>query len=81
MSLEPSLAATVARLDREDERASGETVNWGEYRACSTVCRAKAGEPCISLSGKIVAGRPDDVRTPLDVPHAARKRRKRRAVK
>lgn len=69
MSLEPSLAATVDRLGQEDV----EPVDWGRYRKCSQVCRAPAGEPCFSLSGRIVGGRPDGVRTPLTHAHKARK--------
>lgn len=72
MSLEPSLAATVTRLNTEP-------VDWDAYRKCSQVCRAEIGEPCFSLSGKIADGRPDKVRTPLTHAHAARKLRTRRA--
>lgn len=74
MSLDPSLAATVARLNQED----AEPVDWSAYRACSQVCRAPIGEPCVSLSGRVVGGRPDQVRTALTHPHAARKRRTKR---
>jgi len=49
--------------------------NWDDYRACSQVCRAPMGKPCFSLSGRVVNGQPDGVRTELSVPHAARKRR------
>ena len=52
--------------------------DWNLYRKCSQVCRAEIGQPCISLSGKIVEGRPDNVRTELTVPHKARKLRTRR---
>jgi hypothetical protein len=51
------------------------STDWNEYRKCSQVCRAAIGEPCFSLSGRIVGGRPDGVRTPLAVPHVSRKRR------
>lgn len=56
-------------------------VDWNEYRKCSQVCRAPSGEPCFSLSGTVVNGRPDGVRTHLALPHVSRKRRVRRAVK
>lgn len=57
-------------LPRQDE-----DTDWDLYRKCSQVCRAAIGEPCFSLSGRIVGGRPDEVRTPLAVPHVSRKRR------
>ena len=56
-------------------------VDWNDYRKCSQVCRAEIGQPCFSLSGTIVGGRPDGVRTPLDHPHKARKLRTRKAVR
>lgn len=71
MSLEPSLAATVDRL-------AAEPVDWNAYRKCSQICRAETGEPCFSLSGTVVGGRPDGVRTPLTHAHAARKLRTRK---
>lgn len=49
-----------------------------DYRKCSQICRAAAGEPCFSLSGKIVNGQPDGVRTVLAAPHTFRKLRVRR---
>lgn len=74
VSLEPSLAATVNRLDAEEV----EPTDWTAYRACSTVCRAPIGKPCFSLSGTVAGGRPDGVRTELTHPHAARRRRTKR---
>lgn len=56
---------------------TGEPDYPARYRACP-VCRVKLGEPCVSLSGKIVNGRPDNVRTELPQPHTLRKRRTRR---
>lgn len=53
--------------------------DWSLYRACSQVCRAKMGEPCFSLSGRVVDGQTDNVRTYLAVPHLARKLRTRKA--
>ena len=50
-------------------------VVWADYRACSQVCRAPMGEPCFSLSGRVVNGQPDGVRTFLDEPHKGRLRR------
>jgi hypothetical protein len=55
-----------------------ELIDWNDYRKCSQICRAKIGEPCFSLNGTVVNGQTDGVRTPLAVPHKARKRRKRR---
>jgi hypothetical protein len=55
--------------------------DWSEYRACTQVCRAPLGQPCVALSGRVVGGRPDGVRTLLPVQHGARKRRTRRTVK
>lgn len=71
MSIEPSLIPVVQRLDAEE----AEPVDWGTYRKCSQVCGAEIGEPCVSLSGRIIGGRPDQVRTALTHAHAARKRR------
>jgi hypothetical protein len=53
-------------------------VDWSEYRKCSQVCRAPMGEPCFSLSGRVVDGQPDGVRTILSQPHHGRLRRTRR---
>lgn len=58
-----------------------EQVDWSAYRACSQVCRAPIGQPCVSLSSKVVDGRPDGVRIELDQPHKARKPRTRRRRK
>lgn len=57
---------------------SPKVIDWNDYRKCSQICRAETGEPCVSMSGKIVDGQPDNVRTALAVPHKARKRRVRR---
>lgn len=57
---------------------SPEPVDWSAYRKCSQICRAEIGEPCFSMSGKIVGGQPDGVRTELAAPHKARKRRVKR---
>lgn len=48
--------------------------DWSAWRACG-ICRTPLGEPCRALSGRIVAGQPDGVRTALEVPHRGRKRR------
>lgn len=53
-------------------------INWDDYRKCSQICGAPIGTPCVSLSGTIVGGRPDGVRTELNRPHIARKLRTRR---
>lgn len=52
-----------------------------DYRACP-ICRVELGKRCRSLSGNVVAGRPDNVTVDLDHPHVARKRRvhRRRSV-
>ena len=47
---------------------------WNGFRACP-VCKASIGVPCYSLSGRITGGVPDGVRTPLTVPHRARRAR------
>lgn len=47
-----------------------------DFRKCSQVCGAPLGTRCMSRSGKIVDGRPDQVVTLLDEPHKARKLRK-----
>lgn len=78
MSLDPSLEATVARLDEEAAAAAAPATDWDAYGKCSQVCRQPTGKPCISQSGRIVGGRPDGALTPLAVPHAARKLLKRR---
>jgi len=49
-------------------------VNWDAYRQCDG-CRANTGEPCISLSGKVVNGHPDGCETPLERPHKSRRLR------
>jgi hypothetical protein len=48
-----------------------------DYRKCET-CGAVTGVLCVSLSGRVAAGRPDGIRTPLPWPHVARPRRKGR---
>lgn len=70
---------TVAPADRDEVYQAMEDANPypAQYRACP-VCRVKLGEKCISLSGKVVNGRPDQVRTELDKPHVMRKRRTRK---
>lgn len=70
----------VAAADRDAVylAQAAEPVYPDDYRKCSQICGAKIGEPCFSLSGRIVGGRPDGIRTPLDAPHKARKRRTKR---
>lgn len=58
-----------------EKGSSAMSIDWDEYRKCSQVCGADIGQPCTSLSGRVVDGRPDGVRTPLDRPHIARKKR------
>ena len=49
-------------------------VDWNAWRHCQ-VCGAERGQPCVSRSGKVVDGRPDNARTELARPHLARKER------
>lgn len=63
----PELAEVAARLEADE-------VDWSAYRTCGT-CRARMGEPCFALSGRVAGGRPDGLRTVLDHAHAHRKRR------
>jgi hypothetical protein len=53
-------------------------VGWSDYRKCP-ICEAVIGQPCASLSGKIVNGCTDNIRKELDAPHKARKLRTRKA--
>jgi hypothetical protein len=55
--------------------------DWTKYRKCIRVCRASIGEPCFTPSGRIVNGRPDQVRTVLEAPHASRLLRGRNPVR
>lgn len=59
---------------REDQERATAT-DWNRYRKCSQVCGVEIGEPCRSLSGRIINGRPDGVRTELAYPHKTRKLR------
>lgn len=45
--------------------------DWRCYRKCP-VCGATTGQPCRSLSGAIVDGRPDGTVTALAEPHGRR---------
>jgi hypothetical protein len=56
-------------------------INWDDYRKCSQICGMPTGQACVSVSGTIAGGRPDGIRTELDMPHQSRKRRTRRTVK
>jgi hypothetical protein len=55
--------------------------DWSAYRKCSQICGMPTGQACVSVSGTIVGGRPDGIRTELAVPHRARKLRTRRTAK
>lgn len=46
-----------------------------DYQKCR-ICIARMGEPCRSLSGTVVNGRPDGVLTLLAFPHVSRPRRR-----
>jgi hypothetical protein len=74
MTIAPDLADLVDRLDAA---AAVLAVDWEDYRMCK-VCRAAIAAPCTALNGRVAGGRPDGVREPLPVPHAARQRRQRR---
>jgi len=54
-----------------------DVTDWNLYRKCTQVCRAQIGEPCITLSGRIIDGRPDGIRHAMLVPHKSRKLRTR----
>jgi hypothetical protein len=61
-------------VDCRDERAE---TDWDAYRQCP-VCRRPTGQACVALSGRVAGGRPDGQLTELEVPHAGRRRRRRR---
>lgn len=44
---------------------------WLLWRKCK-ICGAVSGDPCRSLSGRIVKGRPDGLSVPLDRVHRSR---------
>jgi len=56
-------------------------IDWNDYRKCSQICGMPTGKACVSMSGTIVGGRPDGIRTELLIPHKARKLLTRRSVK
>jgi hypothetical protein len=60
-------------VSRFDEVAVPLTA-WERYRLC-VICRVGIGEPCESVSGEVVGGRPDKERFQLLFPHKARKLR------
>jgi len=65
------------RVDRQEhaERVAG--IDWHAYRKCPT-CLRPMGAACVSLSGLVVAGRPDGVEVQLEHAHVARRRRRGR---
>jgi hypothetical protein len=65
------IAARVARQEHDEAVAA---FPWDDYRACGG-CGAAQGQPCRSLSGRIVNGRPDGVSTPITRAHVDRRRR------
>jgi hypothetical protein len=67
VSLEPSIAGMITP-------APGALVDWTVYGRCR-ICRAETGQPCTSVYGRIVAGRPEGGARPLPVAHGHRKRR------
>jgi len=70
----------VAIEDRDEVYEATETTDWSKYRACP-VCKVALGMPCVSLSGRVVNGRPDGVRTVLPIPHTIRPLRTGRHAK
>lgn len=63
-----------------DDPAVTEPVNWDDWRMCP-ICRAPIGGACFTLSGRVIGGRPDGVRTELPRPHTLRRRRIRRKAR
>lgn len=55
-------------------RQPAKVIMWMAFRACP-VCKVRLGEPCVSLSGRVVNGRPDHVAVLLSEPHRSRKMR------
>lgn len=76
--VDPEGVAALRRSAAALREQEAEPVYPDDYRKCSQVCRAEMGEKCFSLSGKIVEGQPDSIRTYLDRPHMARRLRVRR---
>lgn len=58
----------------ERDRTARVATDWDRLRKCP-VCQSVTGEPCYSLSGRVVAGQPDGVPTVLLDPHRARQPR------
>lgn len=54
--------------------------DWNAYRKCSVICRAPSGQPCTTVSTRIVDGHPDGVRTVLEHPHRSRKLKTRQSA-
>lgn len=63
----------------ERDRTARVATDWDGWRKCTT-CQAPTGEPCYSLSGRVVDGQPDGVPTVLLEPHRARLPRKERTM-
>lgn len=75
MTLAPDLADYAGRDPAAAASvAAALVVDWQDYQQCK-VCRARTGEACIALSGRVAGGRPDGVPVELPVAHAHRKRR------
>lgn len=70
----------VAPEDQDDDYRATESTDWSRYRACP-VCRVGLGQPCVSRSGRVVGGQPDQVRTVLSQPHTIRPLRSGRRAK
>jgi hypothetical protein len=65
---------TDGGYDVEGQAFSRIATDWAAWRMCP-VCKAPSGEPCYSLSGKIVNGQPDWMPTVLMDPHRTRQAR------
>jgi hypothetical protein len=66
--------ALTGGYDHEAQAISRMATDWSAFRMCP-VCKAGTGEPCYSLSGRIIGGQPDNMPTVLMDPHRSRKAR------
>jgi hypothetical protein len=76
VTIEPGIADMVHAATAAAAKALA-APDWPAYGTCP-ICRAGAGEPCTSVFGRIVAGRPVDGAAVLPVAHGHRKRRRGR---
>jgi hypothetical protein len=71
VSIEPSIAATVENLEVFS------LTDWAGYRVCP-ICRSTAGTACTAMWARVENGQRAGGPVALQVPHAARKRSRRR---